>query len=174
MRPAALGALVAGCIAACATATPLPADSQTVLSPDERKPLALIRPDSAGLERFWKRPGVNLGIIKWDSTHSKVLRGAPPDLMRALRDEAGRLNQTERPGEDVWLTLNVYRWTTSIFSKIPRASVEVVGRDRAGQVVWMGQGQIIAEPRYAESLADSPAQIVASETVRRLRAELGM
>lgn len=157
---------------ACATASPMPGGSQTVLSAAERSSLAAVRPDHVGLERFWRRDGVAVGTIKWSQKDSKVVSAAPSDLLQALRDEAGRLNQAERVGENVWLTVSVYSWSTPMFTSTPRACVEVVGRDRAGQVVWMGQGKVIADARYADGLADSAAEIVAKEIVRRLRGEL--
>lgn len=175
MKTGAIAALaMAGAFAACASASPLPRNSQTVLSTQESKSLAVVRPDSSGLERFWHRRGIALGMIKWDGAKSRVLPPAPAELLRALRDEAGRLNQTERTGEDVWLTINVYNWTTPLFGKAPRASIEVVGRDRAGQVVWLGQGRVPGDASFADSLADTPEQIVARETLKRLRRELNL
>lgn len=158
----------------CAGTSPLPTPRQTTLSAREFAPLAQIQADQSGLERFWKREGVVVGIVKWDSARSRAATEVPPQVMQEIRDEVGRLNQVERPGEDVWLTVNVYRWRKGFFSSTPVACVEIVGRDQLGQVVWMGEGQVEAKAALADSLADTPGIIVAKELLRRLRAELAL
>lgn len=156
----------------CAGPSALPKARQSTLSVQELAPLARLKSDDSGLERFWKREGVAVGKVKWDSNRSRTTAAAPADLMQEIRDEVGRLNQADRAGEDIWLTVNVYQWKKRLFSTTPRASVEIIGRDQVGQVVWMGQGEIIAKEELAESLADSHVTIVAKELVRRLRQEL--
>lgn len=159
----------------CATGpSPLPRAEQSSLDNAELTPLKKLQADSSGLERFWLRDGVAIGTIKWDVARSRAEASAPKELLQAIRDEVGRLNQAERAGEDIWITVNVYHWSVGLFSSTPRARIELIGRDRAGQVVWMGQGEIAAHSKLAKTLADSRAVIVAQEVVRKLREELAL
>jgi len=177
VRPRVCAVLGAVALAGgCATSpSPLPERQHSALSEAEWRPFSKLKPDPVALERFWRRDDVRIGMVKWDSQHSRAVKDAPTGLLQNIRDEVGRLNAPEgRTGEDVWVTVNVYRWKKPFFSKAHEAAVEIVGRDRQGQVVWMGQSAIRAEAHLAQTAADGPDTVVAQQLATHLRSELGL
>lgn len=42
------------------------------------------------------------GGARWDADRSGAATGAPADLLQAIRDEIGSLNQTASKADDVW------------------------------------------------------------------------
>jgi hypothetical protein len=147
----------------------------TALGETERALLVAAAPGrDGGLKRFWRKARVRTGLIKWADGTSRAVPGAPPGLLQAVRDELGRINQTSRAGETVYVTVTVFRWERGFWSRVPEAGCEVTGRDSAGRALWIGEDIVRADPELARTLADGDELIVARELVRRLRKELGL
>jgi hypothetical protein len=147
---------------------------RTSLAPAERTYLAPREGATSGIfSRFWQAPGSpSWGLIHWDENKSFTVREAPRELLQAIRDEVGRLNQEARAGEDSTLAVTVYRFTKGGFWNPPTAYCELVARDVRGQVVWAVDDMIEAAPRLARTLADPPSAIIAREILRKLRRQL--
>lgn len=161
-------------LAGCATTTSVPA-GRSGLTPKEQKGLAVATlKKGVAYERFWRRPGVKVGLVKWAEERSYVVREAPPAVLEAIRDEVGRVNRNARPGEDVYVSVGVFQWRTRWFGRAPEVGVEVIGRDRAGQLLWVGTGIVRPSSDAPASLADTEETLVAREVARRLGKELGL
>jgi hypothetical protein len=76
-------------------------------------------------------------------------------------------------GETVFVSVAVFEWKKRWFGLAPRVGYEVVGRDRAGQIIWMGEDRMIAPRKLAAHAAEGDEVVVARELGRKLRAELG-
>jgi hypothetical protein len=172
MRPVGLVALFS--LHACASSSSFH-EGPTALAPKERTALAAtVRKQNGGFERFWRRPGVAIGIVKWSEDRSSAVPSAPLDLLQAIRDEVGRANRSNRAGEAVYVSVTVFGWKRSLFSRTLEVGYEVVGRDRVGQVLWMGEDMVRPTRDFALNLAESDQQIAAREIGRKLRKELGL
>jgi hypothetical protein len=169
-----LFAAAAICHLGCASSATLHT-GKTTLASRERAVLArsAVR-ESDGFRRSWRRRGVQIGLVKWDGDRSSSVAAAPRELLQAIRDEIGRLNRYQRAGEEVRLSVTVFEWRRAFFTGTPEVGYEVVGRDRAGQLLWMAEDVIHASSRLAVTLAEEHEQIVARELARRLKKELGL
>jgi hypothetical protein len=172
MKGLLLGCLVAACTA-CAPRPALHAGPTSLSAREGRALLAAKRTRADGFERFWLRPRCRPGLIKWSAERSRAVNEAPPALLEVVRDEIGRLNRTPGEGEIVSLSVTVFEWKRRIFGLPPRVGYEIVGRDRAGQVLWLGQDRMVAPRNQALGLADTDEVLVAREIARKLRRELG-
>jgi hypothetical protein len=150
-------------------------EGPTALGATERALLLAAAPKrDGGVTRFWRKAGVRTGLIKWAAGTSRAPSGAPPEMLQAVRDELGRLNQTSRAGETTYVTVTVFRWERGFWSHVPEAGCEIAGRDGAGRALWIGEDTVRADPELAKTLADGEELIVARELVRKLRKELGL
>ncbi len=149
-------------------------EGRTSLAPAERIYLAPRPGAPRGVfARFWHAPRpLPLGLVRWDESKSFAVRDTPGDLLQAIRDEVGRLNQDGRTGEDIALAVTVYRFTKGGFLNPPAAYCELVARDVGGQVVWASDDKIEAAPKLAKTLVDPPSAIIAREILRKLRRQL--
>jgi hypothetical protein len=171
-RTVVVASMVAASVS-CA-GTPVFHDGPTGLNGREsRALLAAARGRPGGFERFWLRPGCRPGLIKWAGDRSHAVAQAPPALLGLIRDEIGRVNRLSRDGETAFLTITVFEWTRRMFGRPPRVGYEVVGRDRAGQVLWLGQERLVVPRERALDLAETDELLVAREIGRKLGAELG-
>jgi hypothetical protein len=128
------------------------------------------RPD--GFELFWLRKSCRIGLIKWSERQSKSVREAPAGLLDLIRDEIGRVNRGAVDGETVFVSVTVFCWERRFFGRSPRVGFEVIGRDRAGQVIWLALDRVVVPRERARNLAESDELLLAREVGRKLRAEL--
>jgi hypothetical protein len=140
---------------------------------EQRALLSASRTRRDGFERFWLRPNCRLGLIRWSEQHSQSVKEAPIGLLDMVRDEIGRVNRFTGDGEMVFVSVTVFRWQSRFFGRPPRVGYEVIGRDRAGQVIWLALDWMVAPREQATNLAESDELLVAREVGRKLRKELG-
>jgi hypothetical protein len=67
----------------------------------------------------------------------------------------------------------VFEWERRYFGRPPRAGYEILGRDRAGQIIWFAVDWLTAPRHLAQNLAEPDELLLAREMGRKLRAELG-
>jgi hypothetical protein len=125
-----------------------------------------------GFERFWLRRGCRIGLIKWSEHQSQSVKEAPAGLLNVIRDEIGRVNRGAGDDETVFVSVTVFRWERGFFGRAPRVGYEVIGRDRAGQVMWLGLDRVVVPRERALNLAETDELLLAREVGRKLRAEL--
>jgi hypothetical protein len=124
---------------------------------------------------FWQNYKMGpLGLVKWQEDLSSAPQEAPPDLLQTIRDEIGRLNQSERSGKTASLSVTVYRYERGGFWTSPTAHYELVARDVKGKVLWAADDKVVANDDLAQSLADSPSAIMAREILKRVRLQFGI
>jgi hypothetical protein len=163
----------AAVLAGCATRTGVHA-GPTGLSSREQQALltaSRVRPD--GFERFWLRPNCRFGLVKWSDQRSQAVSEAPKELLQVVRDEFGRVNRNAGGGEEVYVSVVVFEWERRYFGRPPRAGYEILGRDRAGQIIWFAVDWLTAPRDLAQNLAEPDELLLAREMGRKLRAELG-
>jgi hypothetical protein len=165
--------LAATALSSCASQSFHP--GPTSLSSREQRALkASARARADGFERFWLRPGCELGLLKWAPSGSQTAPSTPPGTLDLIRDEVGRLNQQDRRGEEVFVTVVVFAWRERWFGRSPEVSVEVVGRDVKGQVLWLGEDTLVVQRSSARDLAESDPLLLARAVGQKLRRELGL
>jgi hypothetical protein len=140
---------------------------------EQRALLATTRAQPGGFARFWLRKNCQLGLVKWRSDKSQAVKGAPPLLLDLIRDEVGRVNRKAADGETAYVEVTVYEWNRRWFGRPPRVGYEVVGRDRAGQILWLAEDRFAVPRDRAVTAADADELIVAREVGRKLVLELG-
>ena len=169
-------ALLAGLVllvTVCATTPTFHSGPTSLTEREKRAMLATARVRGDGFDRFWMRPRCRIGLIKWSEQRSQAAKEVPPILLDLVRDEVGRVNRGAHEGETVFVSVTVFEWNKRWFGRAPRVGYEVVGRDRAGQVMWMGEDRMVAPRKLAVHAAEGDEVVVARELGRRLRAELG-
>ena len=146
-------------------------DGKTQLSTEEQSLLLQGEQGKDGFERVWRAPEFNgkWHLLKWDTDHAWAVPEAPSDLLDRVREEVGRVNQTPGAGEDLTLTVTVFRYKRSGFLTNPVGHFELVARDPKGRAVWMALDQVKSSQSLAESLADSDSLIMGRELHRRIR-----
>lgn len=146
-------------------------EGKTNLSPEEQALILQGEQPSAGFQRLWRAPGAtgSWHLLKWDSEHSTAVPDAPGELLEKVREEVGRVNQTPGQGEDLFLSVTVYRYKRQGFLTNPVGYFELVARNAKGQPVWMALDQIKSSQSLAESLADSDSLIMGREVHRKIR-----
>ncbi len=126
--------------------------------------------------RFWAMPGrpsiVGGGLVRWEE--GWACPDAPAGLLQAIRDELGRLNQRPRAGQNIWLTVTVYRFDRAGMWSGPTAYYELVARDPWGHLVWAADDKIEAQANLARTLADTSSAIIGREVLRKVRQQLGI
>lgn len=150
-------------------------EGKTALSPEEQALVLQDAQPSAGFHRLWRAPGFtgSWHLLKWDAEHSSAVPDAPSDLLDGVREEVGRVNQPPGKGEDLFLTVTVYRYKRQGFLTNPVGYFELVARDAKGQPIWMALDQIKTSQSLAESLADSDSRIMGRELHRKIRQSFG-
>jgi hypothetical protein len=172
MRPV-LAACVAAALAACAR-PPMFHPGPTGLSAREQRALlAAGRGRPGGFERFWRRASCRPGLVKWSPAQPRSVADAPPTLAGVIREEIGRVNRGWHEGETVFVTVAVFEWERRLFGRGPRVGYELVGRDPAGQVVFLAEDRMASPRESAVNLAETDEILVAREIGRKLRKELG-
>lgn len=151
-------------------------EGRTSLALGERPYLAPRSGAASGVfQRFWQAPGSRpWGLLRWDESRSSAATDAPGDLLQAIRDEIGRLNQGPRYGEVLVLAVTVYRFARASLWNAPAAHCELVARDVRGQVIWAADDTIEAKEALAQSLVDPPGSIIAREILRKLRRKFSL
>ena len=149
---------------------------RTTLARSERACLAPRKGATSGIfVRFCDAPEMrSWGLLRWDASKSFVVSDAPSDLLQAIRDEVGRLNESSRLGEDLALAVTVYRFRRAALWHAPAAYYELVARDMRGQVVWALDDKIEAREELAQTLVDPPSAIIAREILRKLRLQFNL
>ena len=127
------------------------------------------RPD--GFERVWRAPEFDgkWHLLKWDTDHSWAVPEAPSDLLDRVREEVGQVNQTPGAGEDLSLSVTVFRYKPGGFLSNPVGQFELVARDKKGRAVWMALDRVKSSQSLAESLSDSDSLIMGRELHRKIR-----
>jgi hypothetical protein len=130
---------------------------------------------SAVFLRFWQAtPPKSWGMIRWDSARSWAVPSAPPDLLQAIRDEVGRLNQRAPLRDDVMVSVTVYGYEPQGYFSSARCKYELVVRDKAGKVVWAADDEIRPGKELATSLVDPEAAMIGREVLRKIREQFGI
>ena len=160
--------------AACATTPQFHLGATSLDAREQRAMMAVGRGRADGFQRFWLRPKCQLGLVKWSVARTRAVPEAPVGLLDLIRDEVGRVNARPRGGEVVFVTVAVFAWERRWFGRAPRVGYEIVGRDRAGQVVWMGEDRLVVPRELALNLSEPDELLVAREIGRKLKAELGL
>jgi len=107
-------------------------EGRTALRKEEQACLVAKKgaPKGVVFERFWTAPRlVAIGLVQWQEDRSWACPQAPADLLQAIRDELGRLNQQYRAGENISLAVTVYRFDKGAIWSNPTAHYELVARD---------------------------------------------
>lgn len=146
-------------------------EGRTQLAPEEKSRMIQVKEGDGPFERLWKAPGFdgNWGLLKWDPDHSWAIADAPTDLLDQVREEVGQVNQAASKGEDLNLTVTVYRFKKQGFLTNPVGYFELVARNREGKAVWIALDQVKSTQSLATSLADSDSQVMARELRRKIR-----
>lgn len=146
-------------------------EGKTQLSPEEQALVLQGEQRHDGFERVWRAPEAQgpWGLLKWDPDHSWAVSEAPSDLLDRVREEIGQINQKPGKGEDLSLTVTVYRYKRPGFLTNPVGYFELVARDTKGRAVWMALDQVKSSQSLAESMADSDSLIMGRELHRKLR-----
>jgi hypothetical protein len=146
-------------------------EGRTQLTPEERGRMVQVKEGDGPFERLWKAPGFEgtWGLLKWDPDHSWAVADAPTDLLDQVREEVGQVNQASNKGEDLSLTVTVYRFKKQGFLTNPVGYFELVARNREGKAVWIALDRVKSTQSLATSLADSDSQIMARELRRKIR-----
>ena len=146
-------------------------EGRTQLTAEEQALVLRAEEGSEGFDRVWRAPEFKgkWHLLKWDPDHSWAVPEAPSDLLDRVREEVGRVNQTPGTGEDLTLTVTVYRYKRSGFLTNPVGHFELVARDPKGRAVWMALDQVKSSQSLAESLADSDSLIMGRELHRKIR-----
>jgi hypothetical protein len=151
-------------------------DGRTTLRKDEHGYLVARKgAPKSSFERFWRTPRpASIGIVQWQEEQGWACPQAPADLLQAIRDELGRLNQQYRAGENISLAVTVYRFDKGAILRKPTAHYELVARDPRGQVVWAADDKIEATENLSRSLADTSSAMISREVLRKVREQLGI
>jgi hypothetical protein len=146
-------------------------EGRTQLTPEERGRMIQVKEGDGPFERLWKAPGFDgtWGLLKWDPDHSWAVADAPTDLLDQVREEVGQVNQASNKGEDLNLTVTVYRFKKQGFLTNPVGYFELVARNREGKAVWIALDRVKSTQSLATSLADSDSQIMARQLRRKIR-----
>jgi hypothetical protein len=129
----------------------------------------------AVFERFWQSAHPpSVALVQWQEEKSWACPEAPADLLQAIRDELGRLNQRSRAGENISIAVTVYRFEKAGTWSKPTAYYELVARNQKGQVIWAADDTVEAQDELARSLVESPSAIIGREVLRKVRQQLGI
>lgn len=160
--------VAAGCVPPTfhAGRTSLASYERGVLEPRQATP-------KRAFARSWRSPTMGeVGLLRWEGERSSACAAGPKDLLQAMRDDLGRLNQGAGIGEDLSVAVTIYRFERAGIWREPTAFVELVARDPVGRVVWAAEDGIEAKPELAQTLADTPSTIIAREVRRRTGQEI--
>jgi hypothetical protein len=146
-------------------------EGRTQLTPEEQALVLQGEQRTGGFERTWRAPEFQgkWHLLKWDPDHSWAVPEAPADLLDRVREEVGRVNQTPGTGEDLTLSVTVFRYKRSGFLTNPVGHFELVARDSKGRAVWTALDQVKSTQSLAESMADSDSLIMGRELHRKIR-----
>ena len=146
-------------------------EGRTQLTPEERGRIVQVKAGDGPFERFWKAPEFdgNWGLLKWDPDHSWAVADAPTDLLDQVREEVGQVNQEAHKGDDLSLSVTVYRFKGQGFLTNPVGYFELVARNPEGKAVWIAMDRVKSTQSLSSSLADSDSQIMARELRRKIR-----
>ena len=146
-------------------------EGRTQLSPEERGKIVQVKEAGGPFQQLWKAPGFDgdWGLLKWDPDHSWAVADAPKDLLHLVREEVGQVNQEARQGENLSLTVTVYRFRKQGFLTNPVGYFELVARNQEGKAIWIALDRVKSTQSLANSLADSDSQIMARELRRKIR-----
>jgi hypothetical protein len=160
-------------VAGCGTSA-VPAGPATLLGATER---SLLRSgaQAARFIRFWRLdPAPPVGIMRWDGERSSAAAAVPDELLQLIRDELGRVNQTERQGEPVRVAVRLEAFRSASFWRSPSLRYEITGRTLAGTLLWAAEDEVRSRDSGRSSLADSDDLVLARGVVGKLRAALGL
>jgi len=145
---------------------------KSLLTKEEQSPVGVLQEKTEGFSILWKSPDLKgWHLLKWDADHSAAVPDAPSDLLDRIHEEVSRINQKPGEGEDLFLSVNVYKFKKQGFLTNPVAFFEVVARDKAGKMMWAAIDKVKSTQELAQSLADTDAQIVGREILKRIRVD---
>jgi len=113
-----------------------------------------------------------LGLVKWDS-RSSADQSAPKELLQAVRDEVGRINQRDPGPVNVRLTLEILRYARR-FGGRGAGEFTAVARNQRGQMVWALADSVQPDESERQTAAESDAEVAARSLGKRLRLGLGL
>jgi hypothetical protein len=150
-------------------------EGKTQLTAEEQALVLKGEQRTEGFERTWRAPEFHgkWHLLKWDPDHSWAVPEAPADLLDRVREEIGRVNQTPGTGEDLTLSVTVFRYKRGGFLTNPVGHFELVARDPKGRPVWTALDQVKSSQSLAESMADSDSLIMGRELHRKIRQTFG-
>ncbi|HEY0714066.1 MAG TPA: hypothetical protein VGF45_15405 [Polyangia bacterium] len=160
-------------VSACANSASFHPGPTRLNGREQRALLAAKAGRPGGFERFWLRTNCQIGLVKWRADRSQAVKAAPAGLLDLIRDEVGRVNRKAAEGETVFVEITVFEWNRRWFGRPPRFGYEVVGRDRAGQILWLAEDRLVVPRDRAVTAADADELIAAREVGRKLLMELG-
>jgi hypothetical protein len=150
-------------------------EGRTSLGKNEQALLRSPQGTSKNFGRFWQAPNPGpWGLVQWDPDRSWAVPEAPRTLLRDIRDQLGRLNQRAGTAENLSLAITVYRWEPAGTWHKPTAFYEMVGRDPRGKIAWAVDDTVRVTEDLAQTLADTPSDIIAREVLRKVREQFGI
>jgi hypothetical protein len=146
----------------------------STLRPAEQALLRRAQP-AGGFLRLWRlSPGFpELGLLKWADGNPAPNPGSQL-LLETIREELGRVNQAERRGDEVWVTVTIVRDERRGFFRRRRLAYELVGRTQAGTLLWTAFDEIEPEERARTGLADSDELLFGREITRKLQSAFAL
>lgn len=151
-------------------------EGKTALNAEEKAAVVKIQAkENTGFAVAWKNPEVKeFGLMKWDPDSSYAATDAPPELLDSIRDNLGKLNQKDRKGDPVTLTVTVYKFKKQGLLSNPVAYFEIVARTKDGKAAWILLDQVKTSQALAQSLADTDSAIIGREIYRKMREEFNL
>lgn len=151
-------------------------DGKSALKPEEKVVvLAVTEKEGSGFRMAWRNPDVKtFGLLKWDADSSYAVTDAPPELLEAIRENIGKLNQKDRKGEDLILSVTIFKFKKQGFLTNPVAFFEIVARTKDGKAAWVVIDRVKSTQELAQGLSDTDSAIVGREVFRKMREEFNL
>lgn len=151
-------------------------EGKSALAPEERAAVLSIKEkEGSGFRLAWKNPEIKtFGLLKWDADSSFAVTDAPPELLDAIRENIGKLNQKDRKGESLSLSVTVFKFKKQGFLTNPVAFFEIVARTKDGKAAWVVIDHVKSTQELAQGLSDTDSAIVGREVFRMMREEFNL
>lgn len=151
-------------------------EGKTALSSEEKAAVLNIKEkENTGFSIAWRNPEVKeIGLLKWDAENSYAVTDAHPELLDAIRDNIGKLNQKDRKGDPLMVTVTVYKFKKQGFVTNPVAFFEIVARTKDGKAAWVVMDRVKSTQELAQGLTDTDSLIIGREVYRKMREEFNL
>ncbi len=148
---------------------------KTLLTKEEQAPVVALQEKPEGFSKLWKSADLKgWHLLKWDADHSTAVPDAPSDLLDRIHEEVSRINEKPGEGEDLLLSVNIFKFKKQGFLTNPVAFFEIVVRDKSGKVMWAAIDKVKSTQELAQSLADTDAQIIGREILGKIRKDFSL